>query len=231
MPSSFQKWSSLLITWSGCLRQLLWAKISCHCSGIIWALFEQPFVKLGLEKNKTKTKNCFVIYHCLCRCGGARICYIFHDTFGRKLEEMDAMEGLATRDILTAIRNATVSNFSQYCQFMIKFDKWSIFLLFLGIQIHCTRHWPLIRKYTMYNSEKSIFIPGDNFLFSEVHIAAQGNCFGRANQKSFRLFAFIISGYCESKDAIHTSKILTEFLLNLWRRIESTLDRSLFLSL
>ena len=59
-------------------------------------------------------KNCFIIYHCLCRCGGARICYIFHDIFGRTLEIMDAMEGLATRDILTAIRNATVSNFSQY---------------------------------------------------------------------------------------------------------------------
>ncbi|KAL9960031.1 hypothetical protein ACROYT_G033424 [Oculina patagonica] len=40
-------------------------------------------------------------------CGGARICYIFHDIFGRTLEMMDAMEGLATRDILTAIRNAT----------------------------------------------------------------------------------------------------------------------------
>lgn len=44
----------------------------------------------------------------LLRCGGARICYIFHDIFGRTLEMMDAMEGLATRDILTAIRNATV---------------------------------------------------------------------------------------------------------------------------
>ncbi|CAH3027598.1 unnamed protein product [Porites evermanni] len=40
-------------------------------------------------------------------CGGARICYIFHDIFGRTLEIMDAMEGLATKDILTAIRNAT----------------------------------------------------------------------------------------------------------------------------
>ena len=93
--------------------------------------FEQPFVKLVLEK------NCFIIYHCLCRCGGARICYIFHDIFGRTLEIMDAMEGLATRDILTAIRNATVGNFSQYCRFIIKFGKWRIFL-FLGIQIHCT---------------------------------------------------------------------------------------------
>ena len=87
-----------------------------------WVFFEQPFVKLVLEK-----KNCFIIYHCICRCGGARICYIFHDIFGRTLEIMDAMEGLATRDILTAIRNATVSNFNQYCQFTIKFDKWSIF--------------------------------------------------------------------------------------------------------
>ncbi|KAK7101692.1 dynamin-1-like protein isoform X2 [Littorina saxatilis] len=40
-------------------------------------------------------------------CGGARICYIFHETFGRTLEGVDALGGLSTRDILTAIRNAT----------------------------------------------------------------------------------------------------------------------------
>lgn len=40
-------------------------------------------------------------------CGGARICYIFHETFGRTLESIDALAGLATMDILTAIRNAT----------------------------------------------------------------------------------------------------------------------------
>lgn len=40
-------------------------------------------------------------------CGGARICYIFHDTFGQRLQKMDALEGLSTKDILTAIRNAT----------------------------------------------------------------------------------------------------------------------------
>ncbi|WAR25092.1 DNM1L-like protein [Mya arenaria] len=40
-------------------------------------------------------------------CGGARICYIFHETFGRTLESIDALGGLATMDILTAIRNAT----------------------------------------------------------------------------------------------------------------------------
>ncbi|XP_043936035.1 dynamin-1-like protein isoform X2 [Protopterus annectens] len=40
-------------------------------------------------------------------CGGARICYIFHETFGRTLESIDPLAGLTTLDILTAIRNAT----------------------------------------------------------------------------------------------------------------------------
>ncbi|KAM6985995.1 dynamin-1-like protein [Aplochiton taeniatus] len=40
-------------------------------------------------------------------CGGARICYIFHETFGRTLESVDPLGGLNTLDILTAIRNAT----------------------------------------------------------------------------------------------------------------------------
>ncbi|XP_040607144.1 dynamin-1-like protein isoform X8 [Mesocricetus auratus] len=40
-------------------------------------------------------------------CGGARICYIFHETFGRTLESVDPLGGLNTIDILTAIRNAT----------------------------------------------------------------------------------------------------------------------------
>ncbi|XP_068611553.1 dynamin-1-like protein [Brachionichthys hirsutus] len=40
-------------------------------------------------------------------CGGARICYIFHETFGRTLESVDPLGGLGTIDILTAIRNAT----------------------------------------------------------------------------------------------------------------------------
>uniref|UniRef100_A0A0B6ZVX5 dynamin GTPase n=1 Tax=Arion vulgaris TaxID=1028688 RepID=A0A0B6ZVX5_9EUPU len=40
-------------------------------------------------------------------CGGARIYYIFHETFGRTLESVDPLGGLNTRDILTAIRNAT----------------------------------------------------------------------------------------------------------------------------
>ena len=42
-------------------------------------------------------------------CGGARICYIFHEIFGSTLEKMNALGGLTTKDILTAIRNATVS--------------------------------------------------------------------------------------------------------------------------
>ncbi|KTF83986.1 hypothetical protein cypCar_00018357, partial [Cyprinus carpio] len=41
------------------------------------------------------------------KCGGARICYIFHETFGRTLESVDPLGGLTTIDVLTAIRNAT----------------------------------------------------------------------------------------------------------------------------
>lgn len=44
-----------------------------------------------------------------CSCGGARICYIFHETFGRTLQSIDPLGGLTELDILTAIRNATVS--------------------------------------------------------------------------------------------------------------------------
>eukprot|EP00794_Sanderia_malayensis_P006159 gene6159-6869_t len=40
-------------------------------------------------------------------CGGARICYIFHEIFGATLEKMNPLGGLSTKDILTAIRNAT----------------------------------------------------------------------------------------------------------------------------
>ncbi len=44
----------------------------------------------------------------LFRCGGARICYIFHETFARALESINPLDSLTTFDILTAIRNATV---------------------------------------------------------------------------------------------------------------------------
>jgi dynamin 1-like protein len=40
--------------------------------------------------------------------GGARICYIFHETFSSALEKLNPMENLSQLDILTAIRNATV---------------------------------------------------------------------------------------------------------------------------
>ena len=43
------------------------------------------------------------------RCGGARICYIFHETFAKALESVEPLGGLSPLDILTAIRNATVS--------------------------------------------------------------------------------------------------------------------------
>jgi len=39
-------------------------------------------------------------------CGGARICYIFHETFGRTLDSIHPLTGLTSMDILTAIRNA-----------------------------------------------------------------------------------------------------------------------------
>ncbi|XGW25509.1 hypothetical protein V3C99_006714 [Haemonchus contortus] len=40
-------------------------------------------------------------------CGGARICFIFHETFGKSLESVNPLENLTEMDILTAIRNAT----------------------------------------------------------------------------------------------------------------------------
>ncbi|KJH52226.1 dynamin family protein [Dictyocaulus viviparus] len=40
-------------------------------------------------------------------CGGARICFIFHETFGKSLESINPLENLTEMDILTAIRNAT----------------------------------------------------------------------------------------------------------------------------
>jgi len=39
--------------------------------------------------------------------GGARICWIFHETFGKTLEKVDPLGGLSESDILTAIKNAT----------------------------------------------------------------------------------------------------------------------------
>jgi len=39
--------------------------------------------------------------------GGARICYIFHETFGKTLDRVDPLGGLTEIDILTAIKNAT----------------------------------------------------------------------------------------------------------------------------
>jgi dynamin 1-like protein len=40
-------------------------------------------------------------------CGGARICYIFHETYSRTLERIQPLDGLSDMDILTALRNAT----------------------------------------------------------------------------------------------------------------------------
>jgi len=40
-------------------------------------------------------------------CGGARICYIFHEIFSRTLSAIEPLDGLTEYDILTAIQNAT----------------------------------------------------------------------------------------------------------------------------
>ncbi|XP_011497961.1 PREDICTED: dynamin-1-like protein [Ceratosolen solmsi marchali] len=40
-------------------------------------------------------------------CGGARICYIFHETFGKTLDYIHPLAGLTKIDVLTAIQNAT----------------------------------------------------------------------------------------------------------------------------
>lgn len=40
-------------------------------------------------------------------CGGARVGYIFHETFNKTLSRIDPLGGLSTFDVLTAIRNAT----------------------------------------------------------------------------------------------------------------------------
>lgn len=52
-------------------------------------------------------------------CGGARICYIFHETFGRTLESVDPLAGLTTIDVLTAIRNATVRSLFPRAVFLV----------------------------------------------------------------------------------------------------------------
>ncbi|KAI1708738.1 dynamin central region domain-containing protein [Ditylenchus destructor] len=39
--------------------------------------------------------------------GGARICYIFYETFGQALQKVDPMDSLSPVEVLTAIRNAT----------------------------------------------------------------------------------------------------------------------------
>ena len=40
-------------------------------------------------------------------CGGARICFIFHETFGKTLNDIHPLDDLSRRDILTAMKNAT----------------------------------------------------------------------------------------------------------------------------
>lgn len=61
-------------------------------------------------------------------CGGARICYIFHETFFKTLSKIHPLSGLSTLDILTAIRNATVRQ---------SFPSMGMSLCMLGICKYC----------------------------------------------------------------------------------------------
>jgi hypothetical protein len=49
-----------------------------------------------------------ILYLIFLRNGGARIKFIFQDTFAKHLEKIDPLEGLTVTDIRTAIRNAAV---------------------------------------------------------------------------------------------------------------------------
>lgn len=54
-----------------------------------------------IEGNRSKVGEKDII-------GGARICYIFHNTFLKHLDSLDALSGLNKKTILTAVRNSTV---------------------------------------------------------------------------------------------------------------------------
>lgn len=71
---------------SQCLLQIITKFASAYCSTIE-----------GTSRNIETTELC----------GGARICYIFHETFGKTLDSIHPLTGLSKMDILTAIRNAT----------------------------------------------------------------------------------------------------------------------------
>lgn len=80
-----------------------------------WSLLHKLFYYVfnfgtskGFLVHLPPSNSCRCCVFCVSRCGGARICYIFHETFGRTLESVDPLGGLSTIDILTAIRNATV---------------------------------------------------------------------------------------------------------------------------
>lgn len=61
-----------------------------------------------MSESSPKSIHTIDTFYLSSSCGGARICYIFHETFGRTLESVDPLGGLTTIDVLTAIRNATV---------------------------------------------------------------------------------------------------------------------------
>ncbi len=90
-----------------------WQKLNIQLAEIF--ICKSLFVSVTSHKSfdQSVTGVEVVLYIGFCfptRCGGARICYIFHETFGRALESVDPLGNLSQLDILTAIRNATVSN-------------------------------------------------------------------------------------------------------------------------
>ncbi len=88
-----------------------WQKLNIQLAEIF--ICKSLFVSVTSHKSfdQSVTGVEVVLYIGFCfptRCGGARICYIFHETFGRALESVDPLGNLSQLDILTAIRNATV---------------------------------------------------------------------------------------------------------------------------
>lgn len=88
-----------------CLLFYYWRNSSQYRDYRIVSLYLSNFSFNWYEQHHYFTTN--ICLNFSCRCGGARICYIFHETFGRTLDSIHPLAGLTKMDILTAIRNAT----------------------------------------------------------------------------------------------------------------------------
>lgn len=142
-------------TWSACLPYVR----ALHC--FKWSFHFLLHTHKPLMAHRTTLKllkcntfcdcyirkySCFVLV-CFFRAGGARICYIFHQTFSLALENIKPLHGLTHSDILHAITNATVMSIFCY--------KYNIPLLFyVGTQISsvCPRDgiWTVGKKANLF---------------------------------------------------------------------------------